>query len=233
MDVTPQNNLPPESQPWGRFVEKSISLFNQSLTKVSLDIGNTLKGVNAAIKKLSDQVAKLNELTEALALQQAQLAAQQAALSAQQAALAEQQADLTDAVNSISVLASNQVTGLTDSGSSGGAIAISTGGTYGLAEVTVPAGFTRANIIAVSTITASGTSPLVSLQTNIAGNLGETIPIYSGSASDAIVTGGSSHAVSLTGLTAGSTIQAGARIAAQSGVTNAYFINSMAVTFLK
>lgn len=145
--------------------------------------------------------------------------------------LTDQQNALAAQVARIDALVNNQVTVATATANTGGAVAIGAGISYGVASVSVPAGFTRAGVIGVTSVTATGSAPAVQVQTDISGNLGFQLPIY-GSSGDIVATGATSHAATFTGL-AGGAITVGGRVAGVSGVTNAYFVNTVIATFYR
>lgn len=67
----PRRNLPPDAEPWGRWVEGLLLAQNQAGEANGQSINNTLRGVNASLQQLGNQIQTLS--------------AQQATLSAQQA----------------------------------------------------------------------------------------------------------------------------------------------------
>jgi hypothetical protein len=77
MAKAPQSNLPPQAQPWGRYIEKELADLQLNAGIVGQDSNNTLAQLNSSVQLLSRQ--------------QQDLAAQQAALTSQQAQLASQQ----------------------------------------------------------------------------------------------------------------------------------------------
>lgn len=91
MTKTPDPQLPPESAPWGRYVDRSLSELQYKNSKNDQDISNTLKGLGSTIERMSKQIDALNTLTTQLNQQQIILGQQQAAISAQQSTLATQQ----------------------------------------------------------------------------------------------------------------------------------------------
>lgn len=88
MPVTPRRNLPPEAEPWGRWVEEQLRADSIRLIRADEDATNSFKAINGALDQLNEQVAALNEITEELAEQQAALIEQQADLALQTANLA-------------------------------------------------------------------------------------------------------------------------------------------------
>jgi hypothetical protein len=74
MSRKPQSNLPPNSQPWGRYIEESLA---------TLERGNSINGQNS-----NNNLRQLNSSVQLVSQQQGELEDQQAALSAQQAYLA-------------------------------------------------------------------------------------------------------------------------------------------------
>lgn len=219
MPVVPQSKLPPDSQPWARYVDDSVSSLDRSVQKVSLDTNASLKSVNGALKRLGQQVQDLTDLVEEQAALQAQIIATQAQQAAQ--------------LTAINALAANQVTGATATNTNTSAISISSGGNYVPATVTVPAGYTRAVLSAVTSARLAGTTPVCFLQSNIAGNQGAIFPVFGETGGAVTTTASTSHAVTLSGLTPGSALTLYARVTSVSGVANAYFSNTLTAIFLK
>lgn len=81
----PRNSLEPGSQPWGRFVERTLNDLNQASISSSTFQKNSARGVSASLQKLGEQIRALVETQQTLAQQQAELTQQQSALAAQQA----------------------------------------------------------------------------------------------------------------------------------------------------
>lgn len=82
MPVTPNRNLPPEAEPWGRWVEEQLRNGSMGLIRADEDATNSFKGINGALTQIGKQIAALNNVTSELAAQQVTLAAQQANLAA-------------------------------------------------------------------------------------------------------------------------------------------------------
>jgi len=113
MAQSPQANLPPLAQPWGRYIEKSITDIKETSRLAELNTKNNLKQLNSSVSLLARQQNTLEDQQATLEAQQLELetqqglledqqdtlAAQQATLSAQQITLANQQAALTDQQN--------------------------------------------------------------------------------------------------------------------------------------
>lgn len=74
MATKPQSNLPPQAQPWGRYVEESLA---------TLERGNSINGQNS-----NNNLRQLNSSVQLLSQQQQDLQAQQTELQAQQDYLA-------------------------------------------------------------------------------------------------------------------------------------------------
>lgn len=221
-----RNNLPPESQPWAREVDLGIKANSAAIERLAQDNRNAFKGLNSSMKVISEQIAQLAEVTEGLVVVTNTLTQQQATLSAQQAALTEAFVELED-------LSANQVTGATATNGTASVISISAGNDYEGASVTVPTGYTRAVVSAVSNVAVSGSGPLLRGRTRINGSYGVEGMMYSGSASDDIGSGSSSHATTLTGLSAGSSITAWFNVTQASSVSGAYIMNTLTAIFLK
>ena len=141
-----------------------------------------------------DVYAKLTEKDAELTAMQATLTAQQAALTAQQASLTAAVADIAANVADIADLVGAQVTGATNTTFASGVSLNATPQSVAAVTVTVPAGFSIARIMAVSSL-ATGDS-VVNCQTRIQGNDGGALTGVHGVASSA-------HARTLTGLSGG------------------------------
>ena len=142
------------------------------------------------------------------------------------------QADATDAVVAgLADVVNAQVAVARNTASTASAISVSPGNTYTTASVTVPAGYTRALVVGVTSATANGANPLLRVATDISGDIGFDLPVYANS--DNFESGTVSHSASLTGLSGGGTVYVGARVTAASSVTNVYFVNTITVTFLR
>lgn len=81
MSRKPQSYLPPNSQPWGRYVEESLATLERGTSINGQNSNNNLRQLNSSVQLLSQQ-------QQALEVQQGELEDQQAALAAQQAYLA-------------------------------------------------------------------------------------------------------------------------------------------------
>lgn len=88
MPVVPIRNLPPEAEPWGRYVDGTLSDIQQSAAKNAQDINNTLSAQAGTLRRLGEQVADLSGLVATQAAQTATLIAQQAQMNAVLADLA-------------------------------------------------------------------------------------------------------------------------------------------------
>jgi hypothetical protein len=217
--VTPQRNLPPSAEPWGRHVDQSLGAIVQAQKEASQETTAAFKAINSTMNQVSQQIAELAAVTATLASQQTTLAAQQAQLSA--------------AFTELAGISANQVTGATASNYTPAAIPVAVGGVYAVASVTVPTGYTRAIVSANTSAVATGIDHIAYIATTISGNKGFDMPFVTPSPGAAFSSGACGHSVTLTGLTAGSTITAGARVGAASSVGGVYFINVMSVMFLK
>lgn len=79
VDQPPRQALPPENQPWRRWVEASILSISKRLEdKFGADVANAFRGTASSLGLLSQQVTTLKEQQETLATQQEMLAEQQA-----------------------------------------------------------------------------------------------------------------------------------------------------------
>src|SRR5665647_1769900 len=125
--VRPKNNLPPESQQWARSIEGELQQAQFDEGKSAQDNINAFKSINSTMKQVSDQLATLTT--------------QQATLSAQ--------------VANIAALVGAQVTGDTNT-ASGSSTLTTTPINVVAVSVPVPAGYTRAQVMAVSSLESAG-----------------------------------------------------------------------------
>ena len=88
MVTKPQSNLPPQAQPWGRYVEESLANLERGTSINGQNSNNNLRQLNSSVQLLSQQQQDLQTQQNTLASQQATLASQQATLASQQAYLA-------------------------------------------------------------------------------------------------------------------------------------------------
>lgn len=56
----PRRNLPPDAEPWGRWVEGLLLTQNQAGEANGQSINNTLRGVNASLQQLGNQIQTLS-----------------------------------------------------------------------------------------------------------------------------------------------------------------------------
>lgn len=221
-----RRNLPPQAEPWGRDVDERLRALENQGSRTDLETLNALKGVNSTLRVISEQIETITEVQQGL----------QAAvgrIDQQQEQLAEQQASLQSAVNQIEALALNQVTGATAANGTPSAIPIATGGTYAPATVTVPAGYTRAVVSVVSTITLTGSDPAVSVRCVINGEYGAAIPVLGSITNSSSASGAVGHARTVTGLTGGSVVSGGLNVQTLWSGSAAHITNTMTVIFLK
>lgn len=61
MPKTPINNLPPESQPWARDVNRRLLDLDLALKGASQGVKNSFKSLNSSMSLLSSQVARIQE----------------------------------------------------------------------------------------------------------------------------------------------------------------------------
>ena len=124
------------------------------------------------------------------------------------------------------------VTGDTSNASTGGtAVAISTGlADYATVNFTVPSEFSIARVMATSSLAMSN-AVTINMRTRINGVDGTTMPVLSNSSG--FGNGASSHALSIGGLTGGSTISVSTRCQATAGGTLGYVITSASVVYFR
>jgi hypothetical protein len=65
MAVVPNNNLPPESQPWARDRDAAIAQLQYDAVKASQDMTNAFLGVNNALESIGKQVEQIAQATAA------------------------------------------------------------------------------------------------------------------------------------------------------------------------
>lgn len=98
--MIPNNNLPPESQPWGRSIEAQLRELQTAQTTHETRTGNTAAGLQGTLRKISEQIHALEEVTQGLVEVTNTLTEQQATLAAQQVRILElidTQIELVDA----------------------------------------------------------------------------------------------------------------------------------------
>jgi len=200
--VRPKNNLPPESQQWARSIEGELQRAQFDAGKSAQDNINAFKSINSTMKQVSDQLATLTT--------------QQATLSAQQETLTEQVAD-------IAALVGAQVTG--DTNTASGSFTLTTTPINVVAvSVPVPAGYTRAQVMAVSSLESAGDGA-VSSQTVIQGSIGDQRTGVHSFVS-------TSHAVTLSGLSGG-TVTASTRASYWPDSSLSWATTTIFVVFLR
>ena len=173
------------------------------------------------MRRLEDIERQMRELGPAI---QSAVGPQIATLIAQQATLTAQQATLAAAVANIGTLVGQQVTGGAGAANTGGSpVGSSTSvASYASVSVAVPAGYSQAWVVAMSTATSASGVPLY-LATRIGGNTGFEVPIPFATAA---ASGGSSHAALITGLSGGS-ITVDSRL--RSGAAGSVYIGTAAM----
>lgn len=87
--MIPNNNLPPESQPWGRSIEAQLRELQTTQTTHETRTGNTAAGLQGTLRKISEQIHALEEVTQGLVEVTTTLTEQQATLAAQQVRILE------------------------------------------------------------------------------------------------------------------------------------------------
>lgn len=214
MAVTPTRNLPPEAEPWGRFIEAEVKQIKTDVASLKQMVDNTLLGVNGALKRMGDQIKDLNDLVTAQQILTAQLIATQAQQAAQLAA--------------INALVATQVDGITGTNSASPTLNTTPTG-YAALTFTVPAGYTRAQIMGVSAMYAGGTVASI-LRTQIAGVNGPDMYAFTNAA---YANATASSAASLSGLTGGGTVTVQSVANTTTSTTSAVILTTAIVTWLK
>jgi len=133
---------------------------------------------------------------------------------------------LSGAVSDISDLVDQQVTGRAGSATASPTLTTSTG-TYAAITFSVPSGFTRAHVVAVSTLYAGGTVASV-MRTRIDGDDGPEMFAFTNAA---YASAASAHARQMTGL--GASFQVSTRAHTSTGSTSAVIITAALATFLR
>lgn len=153
-----RRNLPPEAEQWGRTVDNAVQKLEQSVRTTSQDTLNALKGVNASVSAIAQQVERLNNITETLSIHQAELMEQQTRLENQQGELQEQQSVLLSLIETQSRV--QMIRG------SESAFGVTAGEDRTIVQTvyTVPEGYTRAVVfgsyvsgVSFSSVTDGGT----------------------------------------------------------------------------
>lgn len=179
-------------------------------------------GEDAVIRRIQELERTIRELAPSIARSFEPVIAD---LQAQQATLGAQQADLTAAVNDISTLSANQVTG--DVANNYVLTPVTSAWVnYAPLSITVPTGYTRAQVMAVSSIIGP-TTDTWQMRVDIAGTTSAAYTVFGNN-------GALGFARNLTGLTGGSTISVatGVQNAVASG-NNRGIATSATVVFLK
>lgn len=147
MTVIPKRNLPPGAEPWGRSVDARVQSIEQASARQRQDNDNTLKGVNASLVRLSEQVGEIRTITETLVEQQATIQAQQEQLQTQQATLTQTVGELEVVVNGMIRPSTRYQPRYGFSVTPALQVVVPT-------TATVPAGYTRAVIYATAVLSA-------------------------------------------------------------------------------
>lgn len=199
--VSPTRNLPPEAEPWGRYIDTSLDQVRFDAQKNAQDIGNSLSSINGALAQLSSQIDSISKAVVA--------AASAAADAAAAAALANAAIANLLSVGSV--------------GNSASGFNHATSGNYASSNITVPAGYTSATILCVVDTTASVSSGIGAF--NLSASIGG---VTGGTSSQSLdftwnFTASASGIRTLTGLTGGSTIAVAANITSGTGSFNPAF----------
>lgn len=199
--VSPTRNLPPEAEPWGRYIETELAQVKFDANKNAQDISNSLSSINGTLTQLSGQVASISAAVAA--------AASAAADAAAAAALANAAIANLLSVGSVG----NSSSGFNHTAS----------GNYAISNITVPIGYTSATILCVVDTTASVSSGIGAF--NLSASIGGTTGGTSSQSLDFSwnFTASASGIRTLTGLTGGSTIAVAANISSGTGAFNPTF----------
>lgn len=207
--VMPPSNLSPEAQPWAREVEAQLRSATTQFASLDSNINAAFAGINGSLQQLSGQIA---------------------AIAAQNAALAAQQAALTTVVSDLATVSANQVAGSTGTNSASVTVTASAVD-YAVITFTVPTGYTRANVMAVSSYTGGGTTASI-LTTKINGASSPDMYAFNNAAYASVT---ASYAQSLTGLSGGGTftVASNVRTTGSPTTTSAVILTSASVIWLK
>lgn len=206
MPVVPRNNLPPESQPWARDRDAAIEQLQFDAAKNAEDNKNAFIAVNNSLTAISGQLADIATVQAEQAIQQAALASQQATLLAQQTQI---NATIASLLNTGSV--GNSASGFNHNST----------GFYAGANITVPAGYTKATVLCIVDTSgglSSGTG-YFQIGANIGGVTGGSVA-QAGSVTEGVFSCTGSAIRTLTGLTGGSLISVALHVMSASGSWN-------------
>lgn len=146
------------------------------------------------------------------------------------AELQSQQAEISAAVADISALVGQQTTPGTASGTTGTGVALTDAwADYAVATLTVPASFTKAQVVGISSTYMGGAG--MKMRTGIGGAYGDEMNLIPEAASG-LCNGSSSFSRVLTGLTGGSTISV-VTSAIRIGTNTAYMTTTAFATFYR
>lgn len=150
----PQSYLAPQSQPWGRFVEQSLTDLEKGISINGQNSNNNLRQLNSSVQLLSEQQVALAEQQAALAAQEASLAA----IVAEQVVLNNQQQAQLNFINSQTVFDS-KTTSWSANYSNAGYILLPFDSTYDaqVQQTTTSSG--KLNISSSSQLFCGGTNP--------------------------------------------------------------------------
>lgn len=104
--VAPTRSLPPEAEPWGRFVESEVSQIKFDAAKNAQDINNSLLSINGTLAQLSVQIAATLDAANAAAAAAAGAASAAAAAGAAAATANSAVADLAARISVSTSMAS-------------------------------------------------------------------------------------------------------------------------------
>lgn len=158
MSRMPTRNLPPQAEPWGRAVDNQLATISRTNDKQAQDTGNALSAINGTLTRLGEQVSEIRTIADALVVQQATLEAQQEQLQTQQTTLSNQQAQLTQTVTELQTVVAGMIRPTSQQSTSGGFVITGSIAANDSISFTVPNGYTRAVVIAMSGVTAQNTS---------------------------------------------------------------------------
>lgn len=73
MATTPRRNLPPEAEPWGRYVDDELRALNGAVNRLAQDNKNAFEQVNSTMRQVSKQLTAISNAQTDLAAKQAVL----------------------------------------------------------------------------------------------------------------------------------------------------------------
>ena len=222
-------NAPPPAGSQFKAPQHGLDALIHRLEQIELSVRNLANPplLTTLVKAVADLTAQQSTLTA----QQSTLTAQQATLAAQNAQIVAQQASLTAAVANIATLVGQQTTGAAAAPGTGAGFNVGTShGTKASTVIAVPAGYSRALVVAIGSLTMADTAPnRFDTRCGIAGGYGASLP----NAANPVGSTSAAHSRDLTGLSGGTItleVQALAAVSATNGANTA-IVTGFAIFF--